>query len=48
MIRNDFIDKFTIPDLKQIVYPPYMSQETNLFHGQRNHLDDKFIWKLIE
>lgn len=31
-----------------IVYPPYMQQEKDRFYGQRDHLDDRFIWKLMK
>lgn len=48
MIRNDFVDKFTIPSLKDIVYPPYMQREYHRFSGPKQYFDERFVWRLIE
>lgn len=48
MVRNDYADQFTIPELHELCVPPYMQQETHRFYGPQERFDDRYVWEVVK
>ena len=47
MVRNEYAEQFTIPELHELCVPPYMQQETHRFYGPQERFDDRYVWEVV-